>query len=129
MFGKQTHDLDSMAKAAWHDVVDRLSSTEAARRASTARDVLAGRPVHNPTWPVLRAAALGVVIGWVGAEVYRRRRRQIDDAVDRVGNELREAKTNVDERLARAKATPGSPMDKARAAVNSPTNSQSTLGM
>jgi hypothetical protein len=53
----------------------------------------------------MRAAAVGVVIGWVGAEVYRRRRPQIDEAVDRVGAELRDAKHTVDERLTRARDT------------------------
>lgn len=120
MFGKRAHELDNMARQAWHDVVDGLSSSEAGRRASTAWDVLAGRPVPSRTWPVLRAAALGIVVGWVGAEIYRRRRPQIEEAVDRVGAELREAKGTVDERLARAKSTPGSPMDKAKAAMNTP---------
>jgi hypothetical protein len=127
MFGKRVQDLDSMARAAWHDAVDHLSSSEAGRRAGTAWDVLAGRPVHTRTWPLLRAAAIGVVIGWVGSEVYRRSRTQIDEAVDRVGDELREARTTVDDRLARAKATPGTPIDKARAAMG--TTGIGTTGM
>jgi hypothetical protein len=127
MFGKRTQDLDSMARAAWHDVVDTLSSSEAGRRAGSAWDALAGRQPTR-TWPMLRAAAIGVLIGWVGAEVYRRRRPQIDAAVDRVGEELRDAKTTVDERLARAKATPGTPMDKAKAAMSPPANAQPSMG-
>lgn len=137
MFGKRANDFDNMARQAWHDVVDNLSSSEAGRRAGNAWDALSGRPVSNRTWPILRAAALGLVIGWAGAEIYRRRRVQIDDAVDRVGAELRETKQTVDDRLARAKATPGSPVDKARAAMTdpgmsagmtSPANAQTGMG-
>jgi hypothetical protein len=128
MFGKKTQDMDSLAKAAWHDMVDGLSATEAGRRATTAWDVLAGRPAPGRAWPVIRAAALGAVAGWAAAELYHRRRPQIDEAVEKVGAELRDAKHTVDERLARAKATPGSPIDKAKAAVYTPHNSQSTLG-
>jgi len=108
MFGKRTQDFDNMARAAWHDVVDTLSSSEAGKRAGNAWDALAGRSSYNRAWPMMRAAAVGVVIGWVGAEIYRRRRTHIDDAVDRVGAELRErasdAKQTVDEQLGRAKA-------------------------
>jgi hypothetical protein len=109
-------------------MVDGLSSTEAGRRATTAWDVLAGRPVQSRTWPMIRAAALGAVVGWVAADLYRRRRPEIDEAVDRVTDELREAKQTVDERLARAKATPGSPLDKAKAAAYTPHNTQPTIG-
>ncbi len=120
MFGKRANDFDSMARQAWDDVVDRLSSSEPGRRAGNAWDALAGRRPSRSAWPMMRAAALGVVIGWVGSEIYRRRRAQIHDAVDRVGEEWRDTKQTVDERLARAKATPGSPVDKAKAAVSGP---------
>src|SRR5262245_58798257 len=128
MFGRRAQDLDSLAKAAWHDMVDGLSSTEAGRRATTAWDVLAGRPTSPRAWPLIRAAALGAVAGWAATELYHRRRPQIDEAVERVAAEVRDAKHTVDERLARAKATPGSPIDKARAAVYTPHNTQSTIG-
>ncbi|GIH08544.1 hypothetical protein Rhe02_66110 [Rhizocola hellebori] len=121
MFGKRTQDINGVANEKWHELVETLGSTEAVRRASGAWDVLAGRPTPTRAWPVLRAAALGVAAGWVASEFYRRRQPQIDQTIeqtmDKVGNELRGAKHQLDERIAKAKATPGSPMDKAKAAV------------
>jgi hypothetical protein len=63
-----------------------------------------------------------VLVGWGASEFYRRRRTQVNDAVANLGNELRVAKTNVDERIAKAKATPGSPIEKAKAAVTTAGN-------
>ena len=121
MFGKRTQDINSVANDKWHELVETLGSTEAGRRASGAWDVLAGRPTPTRAWPVFRAAALGLAVGWVASEFYRRRQVQIDQTieqtVDKVGNEIRDAKHQFDERVAKAKATPGSPMEKAKAAV------------
>jgi hypothetical protein len=74
---------------------------------------------------MVRAGIVGVLVGWGASEFYRRRRTQVNDAVANFGNELREAKHTVDERIAKAKATPGSPMEKARAAVSTSTSSSS----
>lgn len=134
MFGKQTHDINSVAKevnsvanAKWHELVDNLGSTEAARRATNAWDVLAGRPTPTRSWPMIRAAVFGAAVGWFAHQVYRRRQVEIDQAVDKavdkVGHDLREAKHTIDDRIAKAKATPGSPMEKAKAAVSSNANS------
>jgi hypothetical protein len=121
MFGKRTQDINSVANDKWHELVEMLGSTEAGRRASGAWDVLAGRPTPSRTWPMLRAAALGVAVGWVASEFYRRRQAQIDQTIeqtmDKVGTEIRGAKEQFDDRIATAKATPGSPMEKAKAAV------------
>jgi hypothetical protein len=121
MFGKRAQDINSVANEKWHELVETLGSTEAGKRASGAWDVLAGRPTPNRTWPMLRAAALGVALGWVASEFYRRRQVQIDQTIeqtmDKVGTEIRGAKHQLDERIAKAKATPGTPMEKAKAAV------------
>ncbi len=121
MFARKTQDLNSMAMDKWHELVETLGATEAGRRASGAWEVLAGRPTPTRAWPAIRAALLGVAVGWVASEFYRRRQAQIDQqiehTVDRVGTELRDAKHQLDERIAKAKATPGSPVDKAKAAV------------
>jgi hypothetical protein len=121
MFGRKAQDINSVANQKWHELVEMLGSTEAGRRASGAWDVLAGRPTPARTWPMLRAAALGVALGWVASEFYRRRQQQIDHTIeqtmDRVGDEIRGAKHQFDERIAKAKATPGTPMEKAKAAV------------
>jgi hypothetical protein len=121
MFSRKAQDINSVANEKWHELVEMLGSTEAGRRASGAWDVLAGRPTPTRTWPVLRAAALGVALGWVASEFYRRRQPQIDQTIeqtmDKVGHEIRGAKHQLDERIAKAKATPGTPMEKAKAAV------------
>ena len=133
MFGIRNKS-DGLAAATWHELADGLSSTrdvaaghakdlgaQARRRASLAWDVLAGHPVPNRKWPMFRAAVVGILVGWGASELYRRRRPDIDKAVDKariaVRDELREAKTSIDGRIAKAKATPGSPIDKAKAAV------------
>lgn len=140
MFGsKQAHDTESHATAAWNELVEALGSTrdnasdrakgmshEAGRRVSAAWDVLAGRPAPTRTWPVIRAMAIGVAAGWVAAEVARRRRPEIERTLERtkavVGTELKHAKQNLDERIAKVKATEGGPVEKAKAAVNSSTS-------
>lgn len=121
MFGRKAQDINSVAAHKWHELVNTLGSTEAGRRTSGAWDVLAGRTTPARTWPVVRAAMLGAAIGWVASEFYRRRQAQIDRTIeqtmDRVGTEIRGAKHQLDERIAKAKATPGSPVEKAKAAV------------
>ena len=133
MFGRSKSD--GLAAATWHELADGLSSSRdvaaehardlgahARRRASLAWDVLAGRPVPTRKWPVFRAMVAGILVGWGVSELYRRRRPEIDSAVDKarttVRDELREAKSTIDDRIAKAKATPGSPIEKARAAVS-----------
>jgi hypothetical protein len=141
VFGsKQAHDTESHATAAWNELVEALGSTrdsaserakglshEAGRRAGAAWDVLAGRPAPTRAWPMIRAMAIGVAAGWVAAEFARRRRPEIERTLQRskevVGTELKQAKHNIDERIAKAKATPGGPVEKAKAAVNSSTGS------
>ena len=132
MFGRSKSD--GLAASTWHELADGLSSTRdvaaghakelgghARRRASLAWDVLAGRPIPNRKWPMFRAALVGIVVGWGVSELYRRRRPEIDEAVDKAvtaaRHEWQEAKTSIDGRIAMAKATPGSPIDKAKAAV------------
>ncbi|HZM79291.1 MAG TPA: hypothetical protein VFC19_26470 [Candidatus Limnocylindrales bacterium] len=139
MFGR--NKSEGLAAAAWHELADGLSSTrdvaaghakdlgaKARRRAGLAWDVLAGRPVPTRKWPAFRAAVAGILIGWGVSELYRRRRPEIDKAVDKAvttaKHELREAKTSIDGRIARAKATPGSPLEKARAAVTRSPNTR-----
>jgi hypothetical protein len=135
MFGKKTQDINSVANDKWHELVETLGSTEAGRRASGAWDVLAGKPTPSRAWPILRAVVLGVAAGWVASEFYRRRQVQIDQTseqtMDKVGNEIRGAKHELDERIAKAKATPGSPMEKAKAAVGRPNaaNGMTTSGL
>jgi hypothetical protein len=133
MFGRSKSE--GLAAAAWNELADGLSSTRdvaaghakelgdvARRRASLAWDVLAGRPVPTSKWPMFRALVVGVLVGWGASELYRRRQTDIDRAVEKariaVKDELREAKTSIDGRIAKAKATPGSPIEKARAAVS-----------
>jgi len=133
MFGRSKSE--GLAAATWHELADGLSSTrdvaaghakdlgaQARRRASLAWDVLAGRPAPTRKWPMFRAAVIGVLVGWGVSELYRRRQSDIDKAVDKaraaVKDELREAKTSIDGRIARAKATPGTPLEKAKAAVS-----------
>lgn len=139
MFGRS--NSENMAAATWHELADGLSSTrdvaaghakdlgaQARRRASLAWDVLAGRPVPTRKWPVFRAMVAGILVGWGVSELYRRRRPEIDQAVDKAmitaKHELREAKSTIDDRIARAKATPGSPIEKARAAVSRTPNTR-----
>lgn len=129
MFGRKSN-ANGLAAATWHELADGLSSTRdvaaehakdlgalARRRTGLAWDVLSGRPLPNRKWPMIRAALVGIAVGWGASEFYRRRRPEVDRAVAMVGNEVRGAKTSIDERIAKAKATPGSPFDKARAAV------------
>jgi hypothetical protein len=132
MFGRSK--TEGLAAATWHELADSLGSTRdvaaghakdlgstARQRASLAWDVLAGRPVPTSKWPMFRALVAGILVGWGVSELYRRRRPDIDQAVDKarmaVRDELREAKTSIDGRIAKAKATPGSPIEKAKAAV------------
>lgn len=139
MFGRRKSE--GLAAATWHELADGLSSTrdvaaghakdlgaQARRRASLAWDVLSGRPVPTRKWPAFRAAIVGILVGWGVSELYRRRQSDIDKAVDKarsaVKDELREAKTSIDGRIAKAKATPGSPIDKARAAVSRSPNTR-----
>lgn len=128
MFGKNRTSSDA-ASEAWHELRDVASdrakdlSDEARRRASLAWDAMAGRPAPKRTWPMVRAGIVGVLVGWGASEFYRRRRTEVNDAVANLGNELRGAKQTVDERIAKAKATPGSPIEKARAAVSTPSSS------
>lgn len=132
MFGRK--NSEGLAAATWHELADGLSSTRdvaaeqakdlgtlARRRAGLAWDALSGRPIPNRKWPMFRALVIGAALGWGASELYRRRRTEIAQAVDKAmttaRHELRDAKTTLDDRLARAKATPGSPIEKARAAV------------
>jgi hypothetical protein len=139
MFGKKSN-ADGLAAATWQELADGLSSTRdvaaehakdlgalARRRTSLAWDVLSGRPLPNRKWPMIRAALLGIAAGWGASEFYRRRRTDVDRAVAMVGNEFRGAKTSMDERLAKAKATPGSPYEKAKAAVARDNNSRDAM--
>ncbi len=133
MFGsKQAHDAQHHAAAAWNELVEALGSTrdtaterakglsgEASRRAIAAWDVLAGRPQRSSVWPVAGALAAGLAAGWIASEIARRRRPEIDRAVSAVSSELKHAKQNLDDRIARAKSVQGSPVEKAKAAVNS----------
>lgn len=136
MFGRRSKS-DGPAAATWHELADGLSSTrdvaaghakdlgaQARRRASLAWDALSGRPIQNRKWPMFRAAVIGIIVGWGASELYRRRRPDVDKAMAAVGGELRDAKTSIDGRIARAKATPGSPFDKAKAAVSRNANSR-----
>jgi hypothetical protein len=136
MFGRRSNS-EGLATATWQELTDGLSSTrdvaadqakelgaQARRRASLAWDVLAGRPIPNRKWPVFRAAVLGILAGWGASELYRRRRTDVDKAMAAVGSELREARTSIDGRIAKAKATPGSPIEKAKAAVSRPPNTR-----
>jgi hypothetical protein len=144
MFSKQARDAETHAHAAWNELVEALSSTrdlasgkaktlgnEAGRRASGAWDVLAGRPAPSRTSPVILAVLAGVAVGWLASEIARRRRTEINQAMTTVGNEVRQVasatKHNIDDRIARAKATDGSPIEKAKAAVG--TNGHTTNGM
>jgi len=136
MFGRRSNS-EGMAAATWHELADGLNSTrdvaaghakevgaQARRRASLAWDVLAGHPIPNRKWPVFRAMVVGMLVGWGASELYRRRRPDVDKAMAAVSNELREARTSIDGRIARAKATPGSPIEKARAAVSRSPNTR-----
>lgn len=131
MFGKNRTSSDA-ASEAWHEIRDAATdrakdmSEEARRRASLAWDAMAGRPAPKRTWPMIRATVVGVLVGWGASEFYRRRRTQVNDAVANLGNELREAKHKADERIAKAKATPGSPIEKAKAAVSTTSASSNT---
>ncbi|WP_162908194.1 hypothetical protein [Allorhizocola rhizosphaerae] len=132
MFGKNRNTTSDAASEAWHELRDAATDRakdlgdEARRRTLLAWDAMAGRPAPKRTWPMVRAGIIGVLVGWGASEFYRRRRTQVNDAVANFGNELREAKHNVDERLAKAKATPGSPIEKAKAAVSTSGNTNST---
>ncbi len=138
MFGRNRTSGDA-ASEAWHELRDAASDRakdlgdEARRRALLAWDAMAGRPAPMRTWPVVRATIIGVLVGWGASELYRRRRTEVNGAVAEVGNQLREAKHNVDERIAKAKhevderiakakATPGTPLEKAKAAVSTSTS-------
>lgn len=110
MLGRTNRELNNLANDSWHDFVEALGSTDAARRANTAWQALSGRSTTR-TWPTVRAAAIGIALGWAASELYRRRHDEIDQA-------LKDAKHTVDDRLAVAKATPGSPIDKAKAAMS-----------
>jgi hypothetical protein len=138
MFGRSS---DGLAAATWHELADGLSSTrdvaaghakdlgaQARKRASLAWDALSGQPAPTRKWPVFRAMLAGILVGWGVSELYRRRQPDIDKAVDKakiaVRDELREAKTSIDGRIAKAKATPGSPIDKAKAAVTRTPNTR-----
>jgi hypothetical protein len=140
MFGSRSKS-DGLAAATWHELSDGLSSTRdvaaehardlgalARRRASLAWDVLAGRPIPTSKWSMFRAMVAGIIVGWGATVLYRKRQSDIDKAVDKariaVRDELREAKTSIDGRIARAKATPGSPLEKARAAVSRSPNTR-----
>jgi hypothetical protein len=122
MFGRKSNP-DGLATATWHELADGLSSTrdvaaehakdlgaQARRRTSLAWDVLAGRPLPSRKWPMIRAALFGIALGWCASELYRRRRSDVDRAMNI-------ARSSLDERIAKAKATPGSPLDKAKAAI------------
>jgi len=130
-----------MAAATWQELADGLSSTrdvaaghakdigqQARRRAGLAWDALSGRPVPTRKWPAFQALVAGILVGWGVSELYRRRRPEIDQAVDKAmataKHELREAKTSIDDRIAKAKATPGSPIEKARAVVSRTPNTR-----
>jgi len=106
---------------------DRLddAGSEAQRRAGRAWDALAGRPAPRPWLAIGAAAALGVAVGWLAAEAYRGR-RQIEHALNVAGERAHEAKAVVDERVGRAKATPGGPVEKAKAAFSSDDDEGST---
>jgi len=119
---ERAKDLGETARSKFTDVGD-----ETRRRAVLAWDVLAGHPARASKWPMVRAGLLGVALGWGAAELYRRRKQEVNEAVAQLSNELRDAKTSFDDRIAKAKATPGSPIDKAKAVVT-PTGTTGTLG-
>ena len=139
MFGRSKSE--GMAASTWHELADGLSSTrdvaaghakdigyEARRRANLAWGALSGRPTPTRKWPAFRALVAGILVGWGVSELYRRRRPEIDQAVEKAmtsaKHELREAKTSIDDRIAKAKATPGSPIEKAKAAVSRSPNTR-----
>jgi hypothetical protein len=139
MFGRSKSD--GLASATWHELADGLSSTrdvaagrakdlgtQARRRASLAWDVLSGRPVPTPKWPMFRAAIAGILVGWGVSELYRRRQSDIDKAMDKakttVRQELQVARSSIDGRIAKAKATPGNPIEKAKAAMSRSPNTR-----
>jgi hypothetical protein len=98
-----------------HDQFDDYRG-EAARRASTAWDALAGRaPSANP-WPAIGLGLLGVAVGWAARGLYQQRAQIAETAAQN----LHELSETVEQRVATAKATPGTPLDKAKAAMADP---------
>jgi hypothetical protein len=108
----------SRAKDWGHDAQEQFGDarSETGRRASAAWDALAGRSPSSDVWPAIGMALLGVAVGWVACDLYRRR-QQIADTLSEGLDDLNES---VDRRMANAKATPGSPIDKAKAALADP---------
>lgn len=132
MFGMRHRS--GKAAHAWHDLRDVAADRakdlgEGARnrlgdvgdvarhRTSLAWDALAGRPAPTRKLPAVIVGIAGVALGWGAAQLYGRRKLEVDEAMAAVGNELRDTKTSIDERMSRAKATTGSPIEKAKAAV------------
>jgi hypothetical protein len=108
----------SHAKDWGHDASDQLDDarTEAGRRAGRAWDALAGRSSSNDAWPAIGMGLLGIAVGWIACDIYRRR-NEIADTVSEGFDDLRES---VDRRVTNAQATPGGPVDKAKAALIDP---------
>jgi hypothetical protein len=108
----------SRAKDWGHDAQEQLDDvrSEAGRRTSAAWDALAGRSSSSDVWPAIGLGLLGIAVGWVACDMYRRR-QQIADTLSEGLDDLTES---VDRRVANAQTTPGSPIDKARAAFTDP---------
>lgn len=110
MFGSSHRNAS--VRSRFGDVED-----ETRNRASLAWDALAGRPVHSSRWPMVRAGVAGLAVGWAAAYLYFQRRDEVNLALAQVGSGFKQAKDNLDERVAKAKATPGTPIEKAKAAA------------
>jgi hypothetical protein len=108
----------SRAKDWGHDAQEQFEDVrgETGRRANRAWDALAGRSQSNDVWPAVGLGLLGVAVGWIACDIYRRR-QQIAATVSEGLSDLKES---VDRRVANAQATPGGPIDKAKAALTDP---------
>jgi hypothetical protein len=108
----------SHAKDWGHDAQEQFAEVrgETGRRASAAWDALAGRTQSIDAWPAIGIGLVGIAVGWIACDIYRRRQQ----IADTVGENPDDLKGSVDRRVANAQATPGGPIDKAKTALADP---------
>ena len=99
----------SQAKDWGHDASEHLDDarTEAGRRAGLAWDALAGRSRSNEVWPAVGMGLLGIAVGWIACDIYRRRQQ----IADTVSEGLEDIEERAERRFTNAQATLIDPMD------------------
>jgi hypothetical protein len=88
----------SRAKDWGHEAQDQFDDvrSETGRRTSRAWDALAGRSPSTDVWPAVAMGLVGIAVGWVACDIYRRR----NEIADEVDEDLSDLTDPIDNRVA-----------------------------